>query len=58
VLARRLHLDETHARPQEVDEASVLANLHLRTDRAAVAAVALQQVVEEGLSLRAFASVV
>jgi len=57
-LARRLHLEDADARPEEVYEAALLAHFHLGADRAACAAVALEQVVEKGLRLRALAALV
>ena len=52
-LARALHLDDAHARPEQVHEAALGALLEAHTRLAAVGAVAGEQIVEERLRLAA-----
>ena len=57
-LRRSLHLDDADARPQHVEETTLLRRLELRTDLASIAAVANEQFVEERLRLGALATFV
>lgn len=56
-LARRLHLDQADARPDQVEEAASLWLLEVR-DICATRAIAGEELVEEGLRLGAFTAFV
>lgn len=57
-LGGRLHLDDAHARPGQIEETAFLWSLELRARRQSLGAVAREQLVEERLRLRPLAAVV